>query len=133
MGFTGRLNNGLVRTLILPSYISASIAGGPAGSANFNPSGFQSGGSILVSQIELTISGPGPGQITGLLAPSPGSRNVVTLINLDADNITVVDNSALSSAGNRFYIGGNVILNQYESLSLIYSTTLSRWVPFSKS
>lgn len=65
--------------------------------------------------------------ITGLKAPITNVNKILLLVNVGASNITIVNNSALSLANNRFLLNANTILNTQESVMLMYDNVSLRW------
>jgi hypothetical protein len=63
--------------------------------------------------------------ITGLAGGSDG--RVVVLCNIGANNIILADESASSSAGNRFALDAALTLGADTAATLIYDNTASRW------
>lgn len=94
---------------------------------DYNPTGLTDlGGAIIISFMILDSSGNI--QITGIQAPSPGAKNRVVLHNDGANTITLINNSGLSLAANRFSLKNNIIIQQQEALEIIYDDTISRWI-----
>lgn len=99
---------------------------------------------IVTDQNNLVISGLSAGvlvrftptgtrQITGIVPPSITSSSWMILYNIGGSNLTLVDNSASSSANNRFLMNSNILLNPNEGVSLIYDTSSLRWRSFARS
>ena len=78
---------------------------------NYNPTNLQS------SRI-LKISSSSNISISGLTAPA--YSKIIFLINVGDNQITLQNNHANSTAGNRFLFNGNVALKQNESVILFY-------------
>lgn len=75
----------------------------------------------------LRLSASGPFNITGLAGGTSG--RVVVLINLAAGVITLVHDSASSTAANRFRLasGANLAIPEFGSVTLRYDSATSRW------
>jgi hypothetical protein len=86
---------------------------------NYDPS--SSNGFILASATT-------PISITGMVGGSNGKIRVVR--NTGANNITMTNNDASSTAANRFRNtgGSSVVLAQYDAIQYIYDGTETRWV-----
>jgi hypothetical protein len=52
----------------------------------------------------------------------------ITLYNISAFRLTLVNQSAASSAANRFWTDGNLILRPFQGVHLIYSAADARWL-----
>lgn len=91
-----------------------------ANTDNYDPTSF-AGSEIL------RISASAAYNLTGIVAPTTGSRRI-TLQNVGAENITLVNN-ATSTAANRFQlsIGINTVLAAGDAVTLVYDDTSSRW------
>jgi hypothetical protein len=63
--------------------------------------------------------------LTGLAGGASGRR--VTIHNVGSINIVLVDESASSTAANRFALEGNITLTPDSSVTLWWDTTSSRW------
>ncbi len=85
---------------------------------NYAPTGL-AGASVL----RLTASGAY--NITGLGGGTDG--RIITLVNIGANAITLMDENASSTAANRFALAGNITLAQDQSAVLLYDATASRW------
>lgn len=69
--------------------------------------------------------------ITGF---ATGSTNRdITVYNTSAFRLTLANESASSTAGNRFHINSDITLRPYQGARLIYSATLSRWITIGRS
>ncbi|MBA4173806.1 MAG: hypothetical protein C0511_14430 [Hyphomicrobium sp.] len=79
----------------------------------------------LVNASVLRLSANAAYNITGLQGGADG--RILTLTNVGANAITLVDESASSTAANRFALAGNITLAQDQSAVLLYDTTSSRW------
>jgi len=97
---------------------------------NYNPAGFEVGG--VIKKSFLLVTHTGALVLTGLIAPSPVIGNRITIFNNSTSNLTLSQSNANSLAANRFLSNANVILQDYESVDLIYSTLLSRWIIISQ-
>jgi hypothetical protein len=64
--------------------------------------------------------------ITGL-ATGATNRELV-IYNTSAFRLTMVNESGLSTAANRFHINTDLVLRPYQAARLLYSATLSRWL-----
>lgn len=85
---------------------------------NYAPAGHDT-----ASVLRLTASAAY--NITGLAGGVDG--RILTLVNIGANTITLVDESASSTAANRFALAGNVALATDQSAVLLYDSTSSRW------
>jgi hypothetical protein len=63
--------------------------------------------------------------LTGLLA-QPGGRQVV-IVNVGSFDLVLKDESASSSAANRFALNGDITLAPDHGCALIYDGTSARW------
>lgn len=81
----------------------------------------------LANIFGLRVSGDGAGGsiITGLAGGVIGM--IISIINVGTDIITLNDNDLNSSAGNRFRIGSNIILNSFQSKLIWYDPAISQW------
>lgn len=73
----------------------------------------------------LKLSSDAARSITGLAAGGEGC--VVSLINTGSQTINLLDESASSSAANRFTLGGDVAIGAKQAILLRYDSTASRW------
>jgi hypothetical protein len=65
-------------------------------------------------------------QLSGLVASTTDGQ-VVVIQNISANDLTLLAESASSTAANRFAINGDLILGANQSISLIYDTGIARW------
>lgn len=65
--------------------------------------------------------------VTGLTAPSPAASRVVKVVNIGTYTITLKDESASSTAANRFALDCDIQLPADTSCVLIYDTATARW------
>lgn len=86
---------------------------------DYSPTGFATASVLRLNPASaLTIN--------GFAAPSFAKELIV--VNVSTQAVTLNDENAGSTAGNRFVFGGvNVALAQHQPLSLVYDTTSSRW------
>ncbi len=75
----------------------------------------------------LRLSSTGNYSITGLKAPDPAKNQMIFVVNVGTNNITVKNNSGLSLAANRFLIGADKNLQSNEGIMLIYDDVSLRW------
>jgi len=104
------------RTVISPTAIAAQAD-------DYDPTGF---GTAEVVRITLT----GSQSITGFAAPVAGENEHRVITNIDTtDNLTLVDESASSTAANRISgpEGEDVVIGPGESAEILYDATTSRW------
>lgn len=87
---------------------------------NYNPTGLQTAD-------VLRLTSTGNNSITGIVAPSPVASVTKRLINIGSGNITMINGSASSSAGNRFSSGANRAIGGGEALDIWYDITETRW------
>jgi Head domain of trimeric autotransporter adhesin len=73
----------------------------------------------------LRLTASGAFNITGLAGGADG--RLLVLINVGASNITLVDESALSTAANRFALVADEVLVPDEAVQLLYDATSQRW------
>lgn len=93
---------------------------------DYNPAG-------LADANFLRLSSSTPINITGLAAPSPAVGQVVLIKNVGSSNVTVINNSGLSLAANRFDMNSNIIMQSGEGVTLVYDVVDSRWAIISKN
>lgn len=110
-------------SIALSAVITPTILG--ANVNDYNPT------SIQIASI-LRLSSSGAIQITGIVAPdapvaNPTRWKFLYIVNISANNITLVDASASSLANNRFAMNGNTILNGNEGAIFFYDQTSLRW------
>jgi hypothetical protein len=87
---------------------------------NYNPTGIQ-----IASVLRLTSSAVV--NVTGIIAPDTARWKKLIIFNVGANNITLANASASSSAVNRFAMNGNLLLNANEGAIFLYDQTSSRW------
>jgi hypothetical protein len=87
---------------------------------DYNPTG-------LAAASILRLSTDASRNLTGLQGGADG--RLVVGMNVGSYDVALVDQSASSSAGNRFAIGGNVAIPAGQSVALLYDATASRWRP----
>lgn len=99
---------------------------------NYNPTGWLDSG---VPQVTLMncFADSGDKDLTGIQAPSPGVICILYLYNEGGDKIKLKNNSGSSSAANRFDLKADINLDDKKGIILMYDTSKSRWVNFSKS
>ena len=85
---------------------------------NYNPTGF-------ATAAVLRLSTDAARQLTGLLAATTG--RVVWIVNAGAFNLVLKDESASSTAANRFALDGDYTLAPNSALTLWYDITPARW------
>lgn len=85
---------------------------------DYNPTG-------LSTAVTLRLSSDASRNITGLQGGSDG--RILTIHNVGAQNIVLVNQSGGSSAANRFAFTGDVTLGGDQSVTLQYDSTSSRW------
>lgn len=107
---------GIDETLALQGDISpAQIT---ADQNNYNPTS-------LADAAVLRLSSDAARSITGLAGGADG--RIVIVLNVGAFDLTLVDESASSTAGNRFALSADVALAADSGIILIYDSTSSRW------
>jgi len=86
---------------------------------NYSPTGLATASTLrLTSSVAVNITGIAGGT----------SGRLLTLINIDSNTITLISESASSTAANRFTLaGGNVTLVGGAIVTLAYDATSSRW------
>lgn len=85
---------------------------------NYNPSG-------LSDAVVLRLSSDASRNITGLAGGSSGRFAIIH--NVGSNNLVLVDESASSTAANRFALNGNQTLAADDIAILLYDSTSSRW------
>jgi len=85
---------------------------------DYNPAG-------VAAAAVLQISSDASRSISGLANGAEG--RVVSVVNIGSQPITLLDESASSSAANRFTLGGNLVLAAKQATILRYDGTASRW------
>jgi hypothetical protein len=104
---------GLVRFsgVISPTQLTASVN-------NYNPAG-------LATASVVRLSADAEWNLTGLVAAA--ASHFIVLVNIGSNTINLVDESASSSAANRFALDVNLALTADTAASLWYDGTSSRW------
>lgn len=88
---------------------------------DYNPTGLQT-----CNFIRLTASANV--NLTGLAAPNPSRNQALFICNIGAQfNITFVNESASSTAANRFLLGASKTIQRDEGILLIYDDVSLRW------
>ena len=87
---------------------------------NYNPTN-------LDTSSTLRVSTDASRNLTGIVPAAPSDGRVLILHNIGSQNLVLIDESASSSAANRFALSGNVTLSGDESIVLQYDSTSSRW------
>lgn len=98
---------------------------------NFNPTGLDVSGILyLTANADLNITG-----IVPTTTPTGNDGRILAVFNVDsADTITLVNQSASSTAANRMSLGTDVVLTPNgPGIWLIYDTNISRWRVFGGS
>ena len=85
---------------------------------NYNPAN-------LATSSVLRLSSDATRNITGLAGGADG--RLLIILNIGSFAITLVTESASSTAGNRFAIGANITVGAGEGIVLLYDSTSSRW------
>lgn len=123
VGYDGSGNASVTNAFSLRGDITSASLG--ASQNDYAPTGL-----ATASVIRLTTSTPI--NITGLTGGADG--RTLTLMNIGANTITLVNQSASSTAANRFLFGKNILLGADQTVSIIYDTTSQRWraagIPF---
>lgn len=90
---------------------------------NYAPTGYD-------QNVVLRLSSDAAWTITGMLAPvATNDGLLVALVNTGSFTITLANESASSTAANRFALGAAVLLGPGGSIMLWYDTTADRWRP----
>ena len=110
---------------------SVEITGGPfalrgdispaqiaADTNDYNPAG-------LADATTLRLSTDASRNLTGLAGGADG--RIITIFNIGSFNLVLVDESASSSAANRFALSANLTIAGDEACTLQYDSTSSRW------
>jgi len=101
-----------------------------ANQEDYSPVGFVVAGVVKKSFLILTPDFNW--LIGGLQPPSPALGNRITILNNSSFNLTLRNNWPISTAEYRFLSGQNIILQGFEAIDFIYSTSLLRWVAITK-
>ena len=101
-----------------------------ANQEDYSPVGFVVAGVVKKSFLILTPDSNWA--IGGLQPPSPALGNRITILNNSSFNLTLRNNWPISTAEYRFLSGQNIILQAFEAIDFIYSTSLLRWVAITK-
>ncbi len=91
---------------------------------NYNPTGLATASTLRLASLASL-------NITGLAGGSDG--RILTLHNVGASNWTLVDESASSTAANRFALTGNQTISPDTSITIQYDGTSARWRVLSSS
>src|SRR3990167_2263510 len=120
------LNSEVVASLFISSVLTpAQIT---ANQNNYNPTGYGDTYSIL------RLASDAARNITGLLVPTAiTDGKVVIIFNVGGFNITLVDESASSTAANRFALSAGIVIAPDDSAMLWYDITSLRWRLVSRS
>lgn len=127
------LTGGIANTVSLAA--GATVAAGPlalqgivtppdlsaGNNNNYNPTG-------LASAVVLRIgASSGAPFLTGISGGSSG--RVLTLVNVNTDDIAITHDDASSTAANRFYLanGATIVVRDNGSVTVWYDSTSSRW------
>jgi hypothetical protein len=89
---------------------------------NLDPTGSGSDG---VNVLNLFNSSGAQMDIRGIVAPSTGKSMII--YNDGPDNVRLQPQNANATAANRFEVGGNLVLNDKESVMIWYDATIQRW------
>ena len=85
---------------------------------DYNPTDFH-------KQFVIRLSSDASRSITGIAAPTAGEYKVI--LNVGAQDIVLVDESASSTAANRFALNANITIGADEACTIWYDGTSSRW------
>jgi hypothetical protein len=91
---------------------------------DYNPTGFNTGGSPYGASI-LRLSTDASRDLTGLSGGTSG--RLLIIANVGSFDLVIKDESASSTAGNRFALNADITLQADESLMFFYDGTSSRW------
>ncbi|HEX5039658.1 MAG TPA: hypothetical protein VFW95_05940 [Candidatus Limnocylindria bacterium] len=120
-GSLSTIINGFAATIAFKGSLTPATLGSDQN--NYNPSDLD-----ITTVLRLTASTPV--NITGIVPTALFSQTGgrwLYVQNIGSNAITLVNESASSTAANRFALPGNVILNANESIFLIYDGGASRW------
>ena len=92
-----------------------------------NTNNYQVKGNAFLNASLLLISATAPINLSGLVGGTPNRQ--VTLMNIGASVITLLDSSGLSAAANRFILGSADALSQWQSVSFIWNAVANAWIP----
>jgi len=86
---------------------------------------------LLVSGVEtaivLRLTATGNFTLSGLVPYNPTKAWMLFIVNVGTNNITFPDNSASSTAANRFLLGANKTVQPNEGIIFFYDPVSSRW------
>ena len=90
---------------------------------NYDPTGLQ--GAFC-----MRLATDASRSVTGLLAPPPAAGRLVLIVNIGANDLVLVHESASSDAENRFNFSGaaDVTLTALSTLLIYYDSTSERWI-----
>ena len=91
-----------------------------ANTNNYNPTN-------LDTSSTLRVSTDASRNLTGIVPAAPSDGRILILHNVGSQDLVLIDESASSSATNRFALSGNITLSGDESVVLQYDSTSSRW------
>lgn len=77
--------------------------------------------------ILMLLTSSGNYNITGIVAPSPKSTQLLCIFNIGTNNLTLNNNDAASLADNRILLGGAKTVQTNEGIFLIYDDIYSKW------
>lgn len=86
--------------------------------------------SNLASGALLRVNNTGNNNLSGLVPPDITQGNLLFISNVGTGKLTILDNSASSSANNRFLCNGSKKLQSNEALIMVYDTISLRWRVF---
>lgn len=104
----------------------------------FGLSGFANSASLGASQNNYDIADAGAAAVHRLTASTPinitgmvggVAGRIVILTNIGTNTITLINESASSTAGNRFTLNADLAITAKSSVILWYDGTTSRWIP----
>jgi hypothetical protein len=91
---------------------------------DYNPTGFNTGGSPYGASI-LRLSTDASRDLTGLSGGTSGRLLIIS--NIGSFDLVIKDESASSTAANRFALNADITLQSDESMMFYYDATSSRW------
>ena len=94
---------------------------------DYNPT---EGAKTIDDAVLLRLSTSGNYVITGLIAPVNYRGQIIYLVNVGSNNLTLNDDDASSLAANRFFIGANKTLQSDEGITIVYDTVNQKWRGF---
>jgi hypothetical protein len=80
----------------------------------------------LASNVLIRLTSSGNYNLTGIVNPD-GLGREIQVFNVGVNNITFKDNDAGSSAGNRFFMGADKVVQPQEGITFVYDVVDLKW------